>query len=127
MKQNMYLFDSNSGGDLHGTSNGIKVDYWTLENPSNTAPRPRSGLSTSITYFSSLSYQDASYIRLRNISLGYNFPNKIIKPIGMSRLRIYGSATNLWTSTKFQSYSPETSAGGYPEPQTFVVGLNASF
>ena len=45
----------------------------------------------------------------------------------MTNLRIYGSATNLLTITKFLSYSPEASAGAYPEPQTFTVGLNVSF
>lgn len=124
IKSNAYLYDSNSGGDLHGRLNGIKVDYWTLENPSNTAPRPR---DATITYFSSLGYQDASYVRLRNISLAYDFPSKLLKDIHMSKLRVYATATNLWTHTNFLSYSPELSAGGYPEPKTFLVGLNVSF
>lgn len=124
IRSNAYLYDANSGGDLHGKLNGIKVDYWTLENPSNTAPRPR---DATINYFSSLSYQDASYIRLRNLSLGYNLPKNLISKAGMSNCRIYGSATNIWTQTNFLSYSPEASAGGYPEPKTFVVGLNVSF
>lgn len=124
IKQNDYLYDSNSGGDLHGKLNGIKVDYWTPENPSNTAPRPR---DATISYFSSLSYQDASYIRLRNLSLGYSFDKKLIKSLRMSNLRFYISATNVWTLTDFLSYSPEVSAGGYPEPSTFIAGLNVSF
>lgn len=124
IRRNSYLYDSNSGGDLHGNLNGIKVDYWTLENPSNSAPRPR---DATISYFSSLSYQDASYIRLRNLSLGYSFSEKLMTPLNISNLRVYATATNLWTQTKFKSYSPETSAGGYPEPKTFVIGLNVSF
>ncbi|HQB27700.1 MAG TPA: TonB-dependent receptor [Paludibacter sp.] len=124
IKSNAYLYDSNSGGDLHGRLNGIKVDYWTLENPSNTAPRPR---DATITYFSSLAYQDASYVRLRNISLAYDFPSKLLKDIHMSKLRVYATATNLWTHTNFLSYSPELSAGSYPEPKTLLVGLNVSF
>jgi TonB-dependent starch-binding outer membrane protein SusC len=124
LKRNLYLYDYNSGGSLAGVLNGIKVDYWTLENQSTTAPRPR---DATIQYFSSLGYQDASYIRLRNISLGYSFPKSIINNLKMTNLRIYGSATNLLTLTKFKSYSPEASAGAYPEPQTFTVGLNVSF
>ncbi len=124
IRSNAYLYDPNSGGDLHGGLTGIKVNYWTLENPSNTAPRPR---DATILYFSSLSYQDASYIRLRNLSLGYSFPKSLMRPLHVSNLRIYGTATNLWTQTKFLSYSPELGAGGYPEPKTFVVGLNVSF
>lgn len=124
IRTNAYLYDANSGGDLHGKLNGIKVDYWTLENPSNTNPRPR---DATISYFSSLSYQDASYVRLRNLALGYNFDKKLLKKISVSNLRIYVSATNIWTMTDFLSYSPEVSAGGYPEPKTFVAGLNVSF
>jgi len=124
IRSNAYLYDANSGGDLHGKLNGIKVDYWTLENPSNTNPRPR---DATISYFSSLSYQDASYVRLRNLALGYNFDKKLLKKISVSNLRIYVSATNIWTMTDFLSYSPEVSAGGYPEPKTFVAGLNVSF
>ena len=76
---------------------------------------------------SSNAYQDASYIRLRNISLGYSFPKNLIKKLKMNKLRIYGSATNVLTFTKFLSYSPEASASAYPEAQTFTIGLNASF
>ena len=104
--------------------NGIKVDYWTIENPSNTAPRPRDG---NISYFSSLSYQDASYFRLRNLSVGYSFPKKLIAKAKMTNLRIYCTASNLFTCTRYQSYSPEASAGSYPEPRTVIGGLNLSF
>lgn len=124
VRQNNYLYSSNQGGDLKGVRNGIKVDYWTIENPSNTAPRPRDG---NITYFSSLSYQDASYFRLRTLSVGYSFPKKLIAKAKMSNLRIYCTASNVFTCTKYQSYSPEASAGSYPEPRTVIGGLNLSF
>lgn len=124
LRSNPYLYDANSGGDLHGKLNGIKVDYWTIENPSTTNPRPR---DATISYFSSLSYQDASYIRLRNISLGYSFPEKMIEPLGINKVKVYVTATNLWTMTDYLSYSPEVSAGSYPEPKTIVAGLNVTF
>ena len=124
VRQNNYLYASNQGGDLKGVRNGIKVDYWTIENPSNTAPRPRDG---NISYFSSLSYQDASYFRLRNLSVGYSFPKKLIAKAKMTNLRIYCTASNLFTCTRYQSYSPEASAGSYPEPRTVIGGLNLSF
>jgi TonB-linked SusC/RagA family outer membrane protein len=125
LRLNPFLYDANSGGNLSGLLTGIKVDYWTLENPSNTAPRPRS--NGGINYFTSIAYQDASYIRLRNIALGYTFPKKLIGPLHINNLRVYCSATNAFTSTKFLSYSPEASASAYPEPMTLTVGLNASF
>lgn len=124
IKQNDYLFSSNQGGDLHGTRNGIKVDYWTLENPSTTNPRPR---TNTIDYFSSLSYQDASYLRLRTLTVGYTFPKKWMSKAHISKLRLYFTANNVFTATKFLSYSPELNAGSYPEPRTFVGGINLSF
>ncbi len=124
VRQNNYLYAANQGGDLKGVRNGIKVNYWTIENPSNTAPRPRDG---NISYFSSLSYQDASYFRLRNLSVGYSFPKKLIAKAKMTNLRIYCTASNLFTCTRYQSYSPEASAGSYPEPRTVIGGLNLSF
>ena len=124
VRQNNYLYAANQGGDLKGVRNGIKVNYWTIENPSNTAPRPRDG---NISYFSSLSYQDASYFRLRNFSVGYSFPKKLIAKAKMTNLRIYCTASNLFTCTRYQSYSPEASAGSYPEPRTVIGGLNLSF
>lgn len=124
IKQNAYLFESNQGGDLHAVRNGIKVNYWTLENPSNTNPRPR---TNTIDYFSSLSYQDASYFRLRTLTVGYTFPKKWMEKAHISKLRLYFTASNVFTATKFLSYSPEVTAGSYPEPRTFIGGLNLSF
>ncbi len=124
LRLNPFLYDANSGGGLSGGLNGLKVDYWTLENPSKTAPRPRDGTNN---YLQSLAYQDASYIRLRNLSLAYSFPKELLKAVKINNLRIYTTATNLWTYTKFLSYSPEASASAYPEPKTYVVGLNVSF
>lgn len=64
------------GGSIEGKMNGIKQDYWLPDNPSNTYPRPS---RTTPKYLSSLSYQDASYFRIRNIILGYTLPNTLTK------------------------------------------------
>lgn len=123
--QNRYLYDYNSGGSLQGTLNGVKVNYWTPENASNAYPRPRA--SVSIPYHSSLSYQDASYIRLRTLTLGYTVPYTVTNKVHIERLRLYVTATNLFTATKFLSYSPELTPGSYPESRQWVFGLNLSF
>lgn len=123
--QNPYLYDSNSGGSLTGKLNGMKVNYWTPTNPSNEFPRPT--YSANATYQSSLALQDASYIRLRTLQLGYSFSNKILNKTPFRKLRLYATATNLLTFTEFKSYSPELSAGAYPEARQFVFGVNVSF
>ena len=123
-KRNPYLYEYNSGAGLNGKLNGMKVDYWTPENPSNVAPRPR---ETGMTYFQVLGYQDASYFRLRNLIVGYTLPKAITQKFRVENFRVYASCTNLFTITDFKSYSPELSAGGYPEPRTFTFGLNLTF
>ena len=123
--QNKYLYDYNSGGSLQGKLNGIKVNYWTPQNPSNEYPRPRQGQS--VSYHSSLSYQDASYIRLRTLTLGYTIPANLTRKAKIERLRFYVTGTNVFTITNFLSYSPELTPGSYPEARQWVFGLNLTF
>lgn len=122
---NSYLTDWEQGGDLSGKRNGIKRDYWTPDNPSNTTPAPN--YIQVPAYMTSLGYQDASYIRLRNLTLGYTLPKEISRKFYIENLRVYFSANNLWTKTDVLSYSPEANTGGYPEPRTILFGLNLSF
>lgn len=123
--QNAYLSDSNSGGSLQGKLNGVKVNYWTPFNPSNEFPRPTH--NSNVQYQSALAIQDASYIRLRTLQLGYTFPTAWIKKIQLQKLRVYATATNLLTFTDFLSYSPELTPGAYPESRQYVFGINVSF
>lgn len=83
--------------------------------------------------------EDGSYIRLKNISLGYTFPKKCISKAKIETLRIYANIQNLWTITGYSGYDPEvgvstTSAnvygldnGRYPSPTTYSFGLNVTF
>ncbi|GHV20043.1 SusC/RagA family TonB-linked outer membrane protein [Bacteroidia bacterium] len=122
---NSYLTSFDNGGDLGGKRNGIKRNYWTPENPSNEAPAPN--MNQPPAYISILGYQDASYIRLRNVILGYNVPKSFLKKVHIEKLRIYGTLTNFWTKTNVQAYGPEQNTGAYPEPKTALIGLNISF
>jgi len=126
IKRNSYLYDYNSGGSNYGSLNGIKVNYWTPEGQGQEAPLPT--LSTGDTYIKSLGIQDASYIRLRTVSLGYTFPkNKWLDAMAISRLNFYVSLTNYWTWTQYKSFGPETSPSSYPEPKIVNMGMNLSF
>ncbi len=125
-KQNPYLYDSNLGGSLTGTTNGLKVDYWTPENSSNTAPRPRE-VGVANSYHHVTGYQDASYLRLRNITLGYTLPGSLAKSVRMKTFRIYGALENFVTFTDYKSYSPESNPGDFPEPRVIQMGLNITF
>jgi hypothetical protein len=110
---------------LRGNRNGIKVDYWTPENPSNTYPRPNAGTSPVGMY--NLGLQDASYWRLQNISLGYSLPNVLISRAKLNKLRLYVTGQNLLTVTKYQSYSPEQDLSAYPTTRSFIGGIQLGF
>lgn len=124
-KRNLYAYSYDQGGTLNGKLNGMKVNYWTPENRSNEAPRPQ--YTAAVGNFNALGLQDASYFRLRSLTLGYTLPRSISSKWNVNRARVYVTGTNLFTITDYKSYSPEKTAGDYPEPQTYTVGINLSF
>jgi TonB-linked SusC/RagA family outer membrane protein len=124
-RNNPFLYGYLEGGSLRGIKNGIKQNYWTPENPGGDFPRPREGNDPSNIF--SLGLQDASYVRLQNITLGYTLPKDLLNSFGMTKLRVYVTGSNLITITDFQSYSPERSPSDYPEPVTLVMGLQIGF
>ncbi len=123
-RTNSFLADFNSGGTLQGVLNGVKVDYWLPEAPDGRFPRPRR--SEADRFIWSAAVQDASYVRLRTLSLAYQLPQKWTEKIGISNLTVYGTGTNLWTQTEFLSYSPEVNIGRYPDGRTLLFGLKIS-
>lgn len=122
---NPLLYHDEYGGSLRGRTNGMKVNYWTSDNPTNEFPRPFSG--GEIPYLQTMAYQDASYLRLRTLQIGYTLPQKLANKLRCSKLRIYATGTNLLTFTNVWSYSPEVLGNSYPESQQYVLGVNLSF
>jgi hypothetical protein len=107
------------------------VNAWHGEGTSNTLPNPNgdpANLLVSTRYI-----EDGSFLRLKNVQLGYTFSDNLSQRIGIGSLRIYASATNLLTFTKYTGFDPEIGTGGgldfgvdrgtYPQPRTFTVGL----
>lgn len=125
IKENPYLDTYGFGGTLRGGFNGIKVNYWTPENPTNEFPRPNA--STDPTYNTTMGLQDASYWRLQNIVLGYTFPDKLVKKISAEKIRIYCSCQNPLTITEYKSFSPEVDPSTYPEQISIVGGIQLEF
>ncbi|MEO7766071.1 MAG: hypothetical protein ABIS01_01550, partial [Ferruginibacter sp.] len=120
-RNNQFLYDYTAGGDLRGNRNGIKVNYWTPENPSNTYPQPNAG--TSPPGMTNVGLQDASYWRLQNVTIGYNFPERMTSILKLSTLKLYATAQNLVTVTDFKAYSPEQDLYAYPMTRNFIFGL----
>lgn len=108
--------------------NGPIVPYYTDENPSTFWPKANATAAW-LKHLTSFAAQDASYLRLRTLTLGYNFGNRIKDFIKAKSGRIYFTGTNLFTMTDFLSYSPEQdlSAGVFPETLNMTVGLKLSF
>lgn len=117
---NPYLAQYEAGGSLQGILNGIKVPYWTPEHPSQSYPRPQ---ATTPSNLYALAVKDASYIRMRTLSLAYDLPHSILSKVNISNLNIYVTANNLFTITDYKSYSPEVNPGGFPDAKTYTIGL----
>lgn len=92
---------------------------------------------------STLAIEDGSYLRLNTLTLGYSLPQNLLRKVGISKLRIYGTVYNVFTITGYSGLDPEVSAntsnnnatyptvgldwGTYPRARSFVVGLNLTF
>ena len=116
---------------------------WTGEGTSNEIPRVTYG-DVGNWLFSELYLQDGDYIRLQNLTMGYDF-KKLISWKGLSKMRLYFQVQNLFTLTKYDGMDPEIGSfngtngnssdswvsgvdmGYYPHPRTFIVGLNLAF
>jgi len=107
--------------------------YNVVTNPNPKASYPRLTYNTGFNQntFSTFWLEDASYLRVKNVQLGYTFPEKWMKKARIDNFRIYASADNLFTFSKFfYAYDPETpvSRGGYyPLVKTVVIGVNLTF
>ena len=106
------------------------LDRWTPENPNASYPRMYYA-QTHNRRFSDFWIENAAYLRLKNVQLGYTFPQKWMRKFGINRLRAYVSADNLFTVTKyFDGFDPEvqqSSGDTYPQVRTYVFGLNLTF
>jgi len=114
------------------------LDRWTEDNPSTTHPRvtindPNGNFSRPSDFF----IEDGSFVRLRNISVGYTLPPNLTGLIGATRLRLNVAAQNLLTITGYSGHDPEIGAFGalnvgidrniYPQARTFTFGINIDF
>lgn len=138
------VFNTNTY-DLVGGANrlfNVSQEYyenrWTPTNPSTTTPRTNGAIQNNGV--SDRFVEDGSYTRLKNVTLGYTIPNDMFSEY-VSKIRIYASGQNLLTITNYSGLDPEignsnpnngnlefgVDRGNYPQPTTFLVGLQVSF
>jgi len=105
------------------------VNPFELENRNGTIPNPLG--SPTNTENSTRFIEDGSYLRLKNLQIGYTLPLAVTQKFRCNRLRFYATASNLFTITGYKGYDPEVGSGvdygNYPQSRTFTFGINASF
>lgn len=128
------------------TVGGLVVNNWyddvanvRVSNPGARLPRAVIGDPNDNDVISDRYIENGSYLRIKNISLGYTFPKKWLKPLRLENVRVYCNIQNLYTFTKYKGYDPEVGAstqtnnvygcdnGRYPSPTTYSFGINIGF
>lgn len=101
-------------------------NVWTQSTPEGTIPNPY-GSSLNMST-SSRFVESGAYLRLKNLQIGYTIPKRITSKLTINRCRVYLSANNLLTLTKYTGYDPEVGSGvdygNYPQSRTLSVGIN---
>jgi TonB-linked SusC/RagA family outer membrane protein len=121
----------------------MATNYWTGPGSTNDFPRLTWAGASNNKQPSSRFLEDGSYLRLKNVQLGYTFGDKLLSPLHVSSVRLYASVQNLLTFTKYTGLDPEQGTnsnslgdgvratgidfGTYPSARTFTVGINAGF
>jgi TonB-linked SusC/RagA family outer membrane protein len=105
------------------------LNRWTGEGTSNSMPRAVFNDPNKNTRPSDRYVENGSYLRVKNVTLGYTLPTKLVRKAKLSTARFYVSAQNLLTLTKYSGFDPEVSTNGidnnvYPVTRTFTVGVN---
>lgn len=105
------------------------LDAWSPSNPDSNVPALSLSDNNNEKRVSSYWVENGSYLKLRTIQFGYNFPRTIASKLAMQRLRMYVSAQNLFTvkSSSFTGVDPENPNYGYPIPLNITFGLNVTF
>ncbi|MBQ0149039.1 MAG: TonB-dependent receptor [Bacteroidales bacterium] len=124
------------------------VDEWyndianvTISNPDTKTPRPTLSDPNDNDRVSTRYIEDGSYIRIKNLSFGYNLPKDLVQKMKIENIRLSMNIQNLYTLTKYSGYDPEVGAstqdatgmtfgvdnGRYPSPTTYSCGLNITF
>jgi TonB-linked SusC/RagA family outer membrane protein len=120
-------YDMNSQLNYESANWG-NLDYWTPTNVTAKFPSPGAASTTFGSYGSSLLYEKADYLKIKDITLGYSLPKKTIGHIGLSNVKVYGSLKNYFTFSKIDNYDPERGGAiSFPLSKQFVVGVNVEF
>jgi TonB-linked SusC/RagA family outer membrane protein len=123
--------------DIFANRGTYMLDRWQGTGTSNTVPRAVAGASINTDNFTDFAVEDASFVRLQNIQVGYTIQEDGLKGSGISKLRIYLTGNNLFTITDYTGYDPSASNGSpigagvdkgfYPVASSYLIGVNLNF
>ncbi|GAF02767.1 hypothetical protein [Saccharicrinis fermentans] len=129
-----------NGSKMYAYTTGTHKDLlyqWQEDNPYGVIPANRGGDHDNYRAWSDIWVEDGSYVRLRNVMLGYTLPKRVISRVGVSKLRFYVAADNPLTLTKYSGYDPEVGndglatrgldKGNYPISSQYRVGVQLDF
>lgn len=132
------VFDFSQRGDIPAMNRpGWILERWHGEGTSNRIPRMTSANPNGNWRSSDLYIKDGSYMRLKSAQVGYTLPADVTRTFAVQQLRVYVSADNLFTFTKYDGFDPEIASGGYttigidrgiyPQSRTISLGANITF
>ncbi len=135
LNANRLMFESGYNKRKNLNKFASYADRWTFDNQNSNIPV---ATTTGTEVFSTRIIEDGSFLRLKNVSLGYTLKKEWIKSLGLTSLRVYVSGQNLYTWTKYTGYDPEVSVrnsaltpgldfSSYPRARSFNMGINISF
>ena len=113
------------------------LERWQGTGTSNSVPRAVAGANINTDNFSSFHVEDASFLRLQNVQVGYTFGEKMNTSLGIDKFRVYLSGNNLFTITDYFGYDPSANSGAplgggidngfYPVAASYLLGINLNF
>jgi len=137
-QQIMKSYRSFADNEFQNYTTDIISKRWHGEGTSNSFPRLTAGNTTNRINISDIYVEDGDYIKIQNVTLGYDF-KKLIPKMPLAQARFYIAAHNLWTITDYSGMDPEVGYGDdqswvsgidlgfYPAPRTFLIGVNLKF
>jgi len=127
LNANRLAFETNGGYFMNGNQFASYANRWTPNNPTNDIPRARYNSKTdvdNVTRVSSRFVEDASFLRLKTISLSYNIPQSLLKKVKIQNIRLTTSAQNILTLTRYSGIDPEVSNFRSSNPANSPFGGN---
>lgn len=123
--------------DLYANRGTYMLERWQGTGTSNSVPRAVSGANINTDQFSDFHVEDASFLRLQNVQIGYTFGEKFNSTVGVDKFRIYLSGNNLFTLTDYFGFDPSANSGAplgggidngfYPVAASYLLGINLNF